>query len=434
MGGDSSTGGDSSGTGGDASGTGGDSASDCAYSADGAFCIDDCAATDGPTDLVLDSGLGAFAQESDWMAGWTNWSVDSSGVSDAAPDEVIDADIDADMTLTADKIWGLSGEVHVLTGITLTIEPGTVIKGISGETTASLIVSQGGKLMAVGTAEKPIVFTSASPDGAKEKGQWGGVILLGKAPNFKADQPLIEGLPDDDLNKYGGDDPTDSSGELKYVRIEFGGHELSPDAEINGLTLGSVGSGTKLSYVQINTTLDDGFEWFGGNVDADHLVVNNAGDDMFDIDQGYQGKIHTIFGRQVVPSTDDPNGFEWDSDKKEGEEGVGALPETKVELQYATLCGTGALGRPNFGAVLRENITGTIDELAVMGFDAAFDTRDNFLVGDTSDAKIEITNSTAWYNIDGLALEETGDDDDDFGFDEAAWFTDGSGNTDIADK
>lgn len=430
------TGGDSSGTGGDGTGgdgTGGDGgeARDCEFDSDSLYCIEDCAATGGPSDFLKASGTGAFSEESDWMDGWTNWSIDSSGVGDDAAEEIIDADIDADMTLTADKVWGLKNTVHVLSGATLTIEPGTVIKGDSA-TNGALVISRGGKINAVGTADKPIVFTSAAADGAKEAGQWGGVILLGKAPNFNEDDPTIEGLPDGTDNQYGGDDPADNSGEMKYVRIEFGGSELAPDKEINGLTLGSVGSGTKLSYIQVNTTLDDGFEWFGGGMDAHHLVVNNAGDDMFDIDQGFQGSVKTIFGRQVNPATDDPNGFEWDSDVKLGEAGVGATPVTTVEMQYGTLCGTGALGKPNYGAVLRENIRGTIDTLTIMGFDAAFDTRDDFIVsGTTDEAKIEITNSTTWYNIDGLGLEETDDDDDDFGFDEAAWFTDGSGNTNL---
>lgn len=440
-GGNDSTGGMGGGEnkGGGTDGTGGtkpvEPAAECDYEADdGLFCIEDCAASDGPGDRVLSSGVGAFSEESDWMAGWTNWSINSSGVSEDAPEEWLEADITVDTTLTADKIWGLKGVIHVTDGATLTIEAGTIIKGDSF-TKGTLVVSRGGMISAVGTADKPIVFTSTAGEGDKAKGQWGGVILLGKAPNFKGDDPLIEGLADDVLNQYGGTEADDSSGEMKYVRIEFGGSELAPDKEINGLTLGSIGSGTKLSYIQVNTTLDDGIEWFGGGADADHLVVNNAGDDMFDIDQGFTGKLTTIFGRQVVPSTDDPNGFEWDSDKKLGVEGEGATPVTTVDVQHATLCGTGALGRPNFGAVLRENIRGTIDDLAVMGFDAAFDTRDNFLVnGGDNEPKIVISNSTAWYNIDGLALEETGEDDDDFGFDEAAWFTDGSGNTDVADK
>jgi hypothetical protein len=361
----------------------------------------------------------------DWMEDWTNFSIDSSGVSDDDADTVLDDDIDSDMTLTADKIWELQGTVHVLDGATLTIEAGTVIKGDAG-TQGTLVISRGGKIIAVGTKDAPIVFTSTADEGDKAAGQWGGVIILGKASNFKGAEVAIEGLLEDPINNHGGTVNNDNSGELKYVRIEFGGIELSDDNEINGLTLGSVGSGTKLSYIQVNTTLDDGFEWFGGRVDAHHLVVNNAGDDMFDVDTGYQGDIDTIFGRQVVPLTSDPNGFEWDSDLAQD-----ATPHTIVTLTNATLCGTGELGAPNFGMVLRENVRGSIDNLAFTGFDFGIDTRDNRLESDDSE-KMTIENSTSWAHLDGISKDESpdgGPTDNDLGFDEAAWFIDGTGNT-----
>ncbi len=450
------TGGMSSGTGGNGNGTGGMGGGDgtggtvevpveCDYEADGLFCIEDCLATDGPGDRVKDADVGAFTEDKTWMDGWTNWSVNSSGVTADQPegsadgcDAVVDmtgctwlgSDIASDMTLTADKVWGLYGKIHVLPGATLTIEPGTVIKG-HNSSVGTLVVSRGGKINAEGTKDEPIVFTSTLNDGEKGKAQWGGVIILGQAPNWSGPNAQIEGLADDPLNKHGCDDSCaedDDSGTMKYVRIEFCGNEIGSGNEINGLTLGSVGSGTSLSYIQVNTTLDDGIEWFGGTVDMDHLVVNNAGDDMFDIDTGYQGTIDTIFGRQVVPSTEDPNGFEWDSDKSSDKE-----PHTIVDLKNGTMCGTGALGKPNYGMVIRENVRGSIDNLAFMGFDFGIDTREGRFEADGTTPKMTIENSASWYHIDGISnnADETGDDDNDAGFDEGEWFTDGDGNVDL---
>jgi len=151
---------------------------------------------------------------------------------------------------------------------------------------------------------------------------------------------------------------------------------------------------------------------------------------MVDIDQGYRGTVDTFFGRQVVPSTSDPNGFEWDSDKSAGDAGVGLLPATNVIFQNGTMCGTGKLGKPNYGMVLRENITGSIDNLAFMGFDIGIDTRDDFLIAGGSDPKVTITNSASWYHIDGVALDAA-DPGNDAGFDEAAWYEDEDSNVNL---
>lgn len=432
------TGGDSDGSGG--KGTGGNApVAECEADAPNTFTLDDCQDDAGPTAAVLCSDIGAFKGDSSWMDGWTNWSLNSSGVGDAEPDVVVEADITTDTTWTADKVWGLKGTVHVTNGATLTIEPGTIIKGQPAPTPGTLVVSRDGKISAVGTKDKPIVFTSTQKDGSKTAGGWGGLVLLGRANNFEGDNVDIEGLASEALNQHGpGDGVADDKhncGELKYVRLEFGGIELQPDNEINGLTFGSCGSDTKVSYVQVNTTLDDGFEWFGGANSADHLVVNNAGDDSFDIDTGWRGTMDTIFARQIEISSSNPNGFEWDSSN------AGATPVTKGIAKNATLCGSGvAASSVRYGAVLREGITGEIDNLAVLGFDVGFDTRDNF--GTQSNPNIKITNSTSWEQADGVAYDETLTKDEataagtpwltdnDNGFDEAKWFRDGAGNVD----
>lgn len=448
-GGRNSTGG-GNGEGGSGNGTGGTvepvTCGEAPDPADGPlFELGDCLAAAGPTEAVRCSAAGAFAEDSDWLAGWTNFSTDSSGVPDGAADEVVSGDIDEDTTWTADKVWGIEGTVHVLDGVTLTIEPGTVIKGSSSPSPGTLVISRGGKINAVGTAEEPIVFTSLQNDGNKTAGGWGGVILLGRADNFSGANVLIEGLADDELNRHGpGDGEADDAhdcGVMRYVRIEFGGIELANDNEINGLTMGSCGSDTDISYVQVNTTLDDGFEWFGGNMNANHLVVNNAGDDDFDVDTGWRGTLDTIFGRKIVSLTADPNGFEWDGPNDSA--GANRMPKTRGVATNVTLCGTGELYESSFGAVLREEIEGEIDNLVVVGFDAGFDIRNNF--GSQEDPLVTISNSLSWGHIDGLSYAENpeateceGEEppaylctDDDAGFDEAAWFNDGEGNLDL---
>ena len=162
----------------------------------------------------------------------------------------------------------LHGWVYIADGATLTIEPGTVILG-DKDTKASLIVERGGKLYAKGTASEPIVFTSEQPKGQRRPGDWGGLILCGRANNNQTEQQ-IEGGP---RSKHGGNDNADCSGALSYVRVEFAGYPFQTDKEINGITLGSVGSSTQIDHVQVSYSNDDSFEWFGGAVNCQYLVA-----------------------------------------------------------------------------------------------------------------------------------------------------------------
>ena len=206
-------------------------------------------------------------------------------------DVVLENEITSDMTLKATDNNLLRGFVYVTKGVTLTIEPGTVIKGEKA-TKGSLIVEPGGKIIAEGTAEKPIVFTSDQAAGSRDYGDWGGLILCGNAP-VNANEPQIEGGP---RTVYGGDNPEDNSGVVKYVRIEFAGYPLEPNKEINGLTCGGVGRGTTLEYIQVAFCGDDSFEWFGGTVNAKHLIAYKGWDDEFDTDYGFQGKLQYLLG------------------------------------------------------------------------------------------------------------------------------------------
>nr|WP_308571446.1 hypothetical protein [uncultured Prevotella sp.] len=206
--------------------------------------------------------------------------------------------------------YNLKGWVYIANGATLTIEPGTVIKGDKASK-AALIAERGGKLYAQGTATSPIVFTSAQSKGSRKPGDWGGIILCGKAKNNQTEMQ-IEGGP---RTKHGGTDDADNSGALSYVRIEFAGFPFEPDKEINGLTFGSVGSGTTIDHVQVSYSNDDSFEWFGGKVNCKYLIAYHGWDDDFDTDDGFSGNVQ--FGLSVrdpkIADVSQSNGFESDN-------------------------------------------------------------------------------------------------------------------------
>ncbi len=220
-------------------------------------------------------------------------------------------------------VYILKGWVYIANGAELTIEPGTVIKG-DKDTKAALIAERGGKLIAQGTETQPIVFTSEKEPGQRCPGDWGGIILCGKA-RTNATEQQIEGGP---RTKHGGNDDSDNSGVLSYVRIEFAGFPFQPDQEINGLTLGSVGSGTKIDHVQVSYSNDDSFEWFGGTVNCKYLIAYKGWDDDFDTDNGFSG--HVQYGLAIrdarIADKSMSNGFESDNNAK----GTNADPHTSA--------------------------------------------------------------------------------------------------------
>lgn len=228
--------------------------------------------------------------------------------------------------------YTLKGWVYVAEGAELTIEPGTVIRG-DKQTKASLIVERGGKLIAQGTADAPIVFTSGEPKGQRKPGDWGGLIICGRAPH-NAGEAQIEGGP---RTKHGGQDAADNSGVLSYVRVEFAGYPFETDKEINGITFGSVGSATKVDHVQVSYSNDDSFEWFGGAVDAKYLIAYKGWDDDFDTDNGYCG--HVQYGLSVrdgrIADKSQSNGFESDNDAS----GSTASPFTTATFSNMTFIG-----------------------------------------------------------------------------------------------
>ena len=204
----------------------------------------------------------------------------------------------------------LKGWIYVANGSELTIEPGTIIKG-DKETQASLIVEPGGKLIAQGTKEAPIVFTSEQPQGQRKPGDWGGLIVCGNAKNNQGVQQ-IEGGP---RTKHGGDNDADNSGVLSYVRVEFAGYPFQKDKEINGITFASIGSGTQVDHLQVSYSNDDSYEWFGGSVNAKYLVAYSGWDDDFDTDNGYSGNVQygLVVRNPRLADTSQSNGFESDN-------------------------------------------------------------------------------------------------------------------------
>jgi hypothetical protein len=230
----------------------------------------------------------------------------------------------------------LKGYVYVTDGATITFEAGSVIKSDVTEKGA-LIIERGAKIIASGTASNPIVFTSGKPVDQRAPGDWGGIIILGKAPTNRPldPAPTVEGGVG---RQYGGNDPNDESGILRYVRIEYAGIAAEPGSEINGLTLGGVGSGTIIEYVQVSFGNDDAFEFFGGTVNAKYLVALATADDDFDFDFGYTGKIQFAVSCRkpdFVDAGDAGNGIECDNDGS----GTTATPRTRPQLSNFTILG-----------------------------------------------------------------------------------------------
>lgn len=234
-------------------------------------------------------------------------------------------------TMRASEKYILKGSVFVKAGQVLTIEPGTVIFG-DRATKGTLIIERGGRIEANGTAEKPIVFTSASPRNERDRGDWGGLVILGSA-NVNVPDPAIEGITP--AVNYGGTNDADNSGTLNYVRVEYAGIELSVNNETNNITLGGVGSGTTITNCQTSFGGDDGFEWFGGSVNGRNLIAFGMWDDSFDIDFGFSGKLQFLLDvRGSSADQSGSNGIEADSNANDNPT---TLPTTAVISNYTSV-------------------------------------------------------------------------------------------------
>ncbi len=281
---------------------------------------------------------------------------DPTGPPPAPGVAVINANITANRTLFSDTVYTISGFVQVTNGATLTVQPGTRIEGDFNTVGSSLFITRGARINANGTAANPIVFTSSRPVGQRQAGDWGGLILIGNGIINRTGSVVLEGTGTGASNpaqEYSnGSNNADNSGTLRYVRVEFAGYGTAADQELNTFTFAAVGSGTTLEYLQALYGLDDSFEWFGGAVDAKYLVSYEAGDDHFDMAEGYIGRLQFLIAHQtarVIPrpgagnSSQDPQGIENDGCNGAGcATGQDTPPFTTPVVANFTMVGSGA--------------------------------------------------------------------------------------------
>jgi hypothetical protein len=278
----------------------------------------------------------------------------------------LSGNINATTTLTSDKVWTLKGYVYVTDGAKLIIQPGTTIVSDIAEKGA-LCIERGAQIIAEGTVTKPIVFTSGKPAGEKAPGDWGGIVILGRAKTNRSSEPTIEGGIG---RPYGGTNDADNSGVLKYVRIEYAGIAALPNSEINGLTLGAVGASTIIENVQTIYANDDAFEFFGGTVSPKNLYAYATADDDFDFDFGYTGTVTNGVSKrdpQFVDNGDAGNGVECDNDGT----GSTAQPFTHPKLIGMVLVGPfdiSSLTNHNLGLRWRRATQFTITNSKILGY------------------------------------------------------------------
>ncbi len=293
----------------------------------------------------------------------------------ATPIVDVTINITTNTTWTADKVWRLKGFRKVANGATLTIEAGTTIIGDYATLGSSLFVLRGARIVAIGTAEQPIVFTSSQPVGQRQPGDWGGLIIVGNGIINRVGNVQIEGTgtsADNEALLYsGGTNNADNSGTLRYVRVEYAGFGPATNEELNSFTFAAVGSGTTLEYLQALNGLDDHYEWFGGAVDASYLVSYQSGDDHYDMSEGYVGRLRHLIAyqrSQLVPrpgagnASTDPQGIENDGCNGTGcTAGHDQSPFTVPVVANFTLVGTGpgAVGvGGGYGMMLRRGTGG----------------------------------------------------------------------------
>jgi hypothetical protein len=306
----------------------------------------------------------------------------------------ITGDITTNVTWEAERRYLIQGFVYVKEGVTLTIEPGTIITGDKASK-GTLVVERGAMLMANGTAANPIVFTSALPAGQRGYGDWGGIIVCGRAPiNVPGGQGVVEGGTE---AYFGGSDPEDNSGIIRYVRIEFAGIAFQPNQEINGLTMAGVGRGTQIDHVQVSYCGDDSFEWFGGTVNAKHLVAHRGWDDDYDTDNGYSGSVQFAVGFRdpLIADASGSNGFESDNDAG----GTDNTPNTTGVFSNVSIFGPKATAQTSVdfqyesGMHLRSNTRLRIFNSVVTGFPEGIYVKGNFAQNNATAGELVVRNS-----------------------------------------
>ncbi len=345
-----------------------------------------------------------------------------------ASELIVEGDISIATTWTADNIYLLRGWVYVTSGATLTIQPGTIIKGEQA-TKGSLIIQRGGLLIADGTLSAPIIFTSERPASQRAAGDWGGIILCGQAPvNLPGGEGQIEGGVE---AMFGGTDPDDSSGVIRYVRIEFPGAAFLTNVEINGLTLAGVGRGTIIDHVQVSHGGDDSFEFLGGTVDAKHLYSYTCLDDDLDMTNGYSGRVQFAVGLRDPDLADvtGSNALENDND----DSGTSASPYTSPLISNMSVFGpqadVGTVINLNYKRAnhLRRNTRSRIFNSVFAGFPVGL-LVDGAACETNADAgMLKVRNNV--YSAMGILTAVAGGST----WDVATWFS-GHGNTALGDN
>ena len=338
---------------------------------------------------------GAFGA-ADWTNGWTYLSGDVRTFDNTKPTKTItDANINGTVNFSADTIYILDGFVFVDNGETLNIAAGTVIKGKSGAGTSAtaLVVARGGTLNANGSSTSPIIMTYEADNGtaqaANVRGQWGGLIILGNASlNSNPGSTQIEGIPSTEpRGLYGGSNDADNSGSIRYVSIRHGGTDIGAANEINGLTLGGVGNGTTIEYIEVVANKDDGVEWFGGTVNTKYLITAYCGDDSYDYDEGYRGKGQFWL---TVQASDSDRGGEHDG----GTDPETAMPYATPVIYNATYIGNGVSRALTF----RDNAGGEYHNSIFYGFAKGVDIED-LANGEDSYSRFSNSNLTLEGNV-----------------------------------
>ena len=304
-------------------------------------------------------------------------------------------EITSDLTLDADTKYLLSGGVFVKDGATLTVPAGMTVYA-DNVGTAFLSIERGGKIMAVGTSDNPIVFTSInSLDGSAERGEWGGLVINGKASNNVGNDVQGEG----GSGLYGGSDDADNSGKLKYVRCEYAGAILGTDNEMNTFSFNAVGSGTEISYIQAYMGQDDGIEFFGGTVDVDYAVSSGSRDDSFDWTQGWRGNGTNWIVEQASDEGD--RGIEADNNSQNNN----AAPISSPTLSKVTIYSNGG----SDGILLRVGTEASLTDVLVDGSDDGIEIDGDVSIQNYIDGEITLTNVT-FTNMVGLDLNFDTDD------------------------
>ncbi|MDO8367862.1 MAG: T9SS type A sorting domain-containing protein [Saprospiraceae bacterium] len=376
------------------------------------------------------SYAGAFGPSGDWTCPWSKWG--QAGCLPSNQEQVVSGNITANTTWTADKTYVLQGFVYVKNCATLTIEPGTIIKGDKGSKGA-LIVTRCSKIIADGTVGEPIVFTTNDPN--PTYGSWGGLIILGNGTtnatfNGQAGVGQIEGGVDNANGDglYGGGanaNAADNSGILRYVRIEYPGIAFQPNSEINGLTMGGVGSGTTIDHIQVSYSGDDSFEWFGGSVNCKHLIAYRGLDDDFDTDFGYNGDIQFALAVRDPQIADQSgsNGFEIDNDAQ----GSTNTPKTRPTFSNVTIVGpTGPVNSlySRVAHIRRNSEPGIFNSLLIGSYPVGIFIDGNSCASNATNGLLEIKNTIVAGETDLLRTNASN------GFNINTWFSTAGWNND----